>query len=317
MILESWFSKMIKDLEITEIYPKIFRMNLPLPLDVKDVNIYLITGEVPTLIDVGIKTPFFFEAIKALMKKAGVQHIARILLTHWHVDHAGLAADLAEEGTEIFTSPIDYQEWFTFAKNDSFSTLHEWMIQDWGVPEEKLRAMYDNHSQFQTLFSFPSKVSLIQPGDFVQAGDYRLQVISTPGHTAGHISYWLEQEKLIFTGDILLPDQIAFPGTWLEGKTRVSGLLFAISSLKRLESLSGQRYFPAHGAPENDPSARCRVVLDQIRNQVARHIPAEDIYTGASRLCNRKYGSYFLYYHLHHVFGCEAVQKQLKKGFVF
>ncbi|KUO74841.1 MAG: hypothetical protein APF81_20570 [Desulfosporosinus sp. BRH_c37] len=308
---------MIKTLEINEIYPKIFRINLPLPLDVTDVNIYLIAGEVPTLIDAGIKTPLFFEAIKALMKKAGVQQIARILLTHWHVDHSGNTALLAKEGAEIFTSAIDYEEWLAFSKQDSFDTMHEWMTEEWGVPKEKVLTMYDNHCQFQTLFSFPSQVSLIQPDDFVQAGDYRVQVISTPGHTRGHLSYWLEQEKLIFTGDILLPDQIAFPGAWLEGKTRVSGLPAYIRSLKKLESLNGQRYFPAHGAPENDPSARCRVVLDQIRNQIARHVPAEDVYTGASLLGNKKYSSGYLYYRLHHVFGCETVQKQLKNGFVF
>lgn len=303
---------MIKNLEITEIYPKIFRMNLPLPLDVTDVNIYLITGEVPTLIDVGIKTPFFLEAIKALMKKAGVQHITRILLTHWHVDHAGIAAVFAEEGTEIFTSAIDYEEWLTFSEKDSFAPLHGWMIQEWGVPEEKLLGMYENHCLFQSLSTLPSKVSLIQQGDLVQAGDYFVKVISTPGHTAGHISYWLEQEKLIFTGDILLPDQIAFPGTWVEGKTHVSGLPISISSLKKLQSLGGLRYFPAHGTPENDPSARCRVVLNQIKNQVARHVPAVDVYSGASLLCNRKHAPDLLYYYLHHVFGCEAVQKQFK-----
>lgn len=305
---------MIKKLEITEIYPKVFHMNLPLPLDVKDINIYLITGEIPTLIDVGIKTPFFFEAIKALMKKAGVQHIAQILLTHWHVDHAGIAAMLAEEGAEIFTSAIDYDEWFTFSREDSFSILHKWMIQEWSVPEDKVQKMYKNYSQFQSFYSFPSKVSLIQPGDLVQAGDYHLQVISTPGHTAGHISYWLEQEKVIFSGDVLLPDQIAFPGTWLDGKTRLSGLPSYISSLKKLESLGGLRYFPAHGVPEYDPSARCRSVLNHIRNQVARHEPAENVYTGASRLCDKKHNWAFLYYYLHHVFGCEAVQKQLKEG---
>lgn len=308
---------MIKTLEITEIYPKIFRLKLPLSLDVTDVNIYLIAGEVPTLIDVGIKNPFFFEAIKALMKKAGVQHIARILLTHWHVDHSGNAADLAEEGAEIFTGAIDYEEWFAFSKQDSFATLHEWMTEEWGVPEEKVRAMYDNYCLFQTLYTFPSQVSLIQPGDLVQAGDYQLQALSTPGHTEGHLSYWLNQEKLIFTGDSLLPEQIAFPGVWLEGKSRVSGLPAYINSIKKLESLNGQRYFPAHGAPDNDPTARCRVVLDQLRSQIARHVPAEDVYTGASRLGNKKYNSGLLFYHLHHVFGCEVVQQQLKKGFVF
>lgn len=308
---------MMETREIVEIYPKIFCLNLPLPLDVKDVNIYLITGKVPTLLDVGIKTPLFEEGIKALKEKAGVRHIERILLTHWHIDHAGIAASLAEEGTEIFTNSVDYAEWQTFVREDSFALLHEWMIEDWGVPAEKLRPMYQNHCFYQTLHTLPTKINLIQPGDFVQAGDYRLQAVSTPGHTAGHMSYWLEEEKLLFAGDVLLPDQIPYPETWLAGKTRVSGLPFYIDSIKKLERLGGEIYLPAHGpTPGMNPSARCQAVLAQIKKQVARHAPAENIYQGTSRL-RQKFGSDLLIYHLHHVFGWEAVQRQLKEYSVF
>ena len=299
-------------MEITEVYPKIFRMCMPLPLDLSDVNIYLIAGEVPTLIDGGIKTPFFYEAIQALMKRAGVRHLARILLTHWHSDHSGTAAALAEDGTEIFISAIDYQEWMIFSLEDSFTTLHECRLKEWGVPEEKLQAINNNHCEFQTLTTFPSKVSFIHPGDCMQVGDYRAQAIFTPGHTEGHLTFWLEQEKLIFSGDLLLPEQISFPGTWLEGKTHVSGLPAFINSIKTLESLGAQRYFPAHGAPDVDPLVRCRIVLDQINNQITKHIPAKDIYTGASRLCNGNNGWGFLFYHLYFVFGWETVQKGLR-----
>lgn len=301
-------------MEIKEIYPKIFHLNLPIPLDVNDINIYLITGEVPTLIDTGLNTPLYYDAIKALMKKAGVKHIARILLTHWHIDHSGITAVLAEEGTEICTNALNYEEWLTFARKDSYSITYEWMVKDWGVPKEKLKRMYNNHCLYLTLYSLPSQVSLIQPGDFIQAGDYNLQIIPTPGHTRGHVSYWLEKEKLIFTGDTLLPNIISYPETWLEGNTRVSGLPYYISSIKKLESLGGQQYFPGHGTPGNDPTARCRIVLNQIKNQVARHVPAKDIYTGTTSLCE-KFGSDFLLYFLHHVFGWEAIQKQKKVCF--
>jgi hydroxyacylglutathione hydrolase len=40
-------------------------------------------------------------------------------------------------------------------------------------------------------------------GEFVTIGGLRARVLDTPGHTAGHISYWFEEEKLAFVGDTL------------------------------------------------------------------------------------------------------------------
>jgi len=43
----------------------------------------------------------------------------------------------------------------------------------------------------------------LREGDFVTVGSLVGRVLETPGHTAGHISYWFKSEKLAFTGDTL------------------------------------------------------------------------------------------------------------------
>jgi hydroxyacylglutathione hydrolase len=43
----------------------------------------------------------------------------------------------------------------------------------------------------------------VREGDIVQVGSLVGRVIETPGHTAGHISYWFKQDKLAFVGDTL------------------------------------------------------------------------------------------------------------------
>ena len=40
-------------------------------------------------------------------------------------------------------------------------------------------------------------------GDTVKVGNLTARVIETPGHTAGHITYWFEADKLAFVGDTL------------------------------------------------------------------------------------------------------------------
>ena len=43
----------------------------------------------------------------------------------------------------------------------------------------------------------------VREGDIVQVGSLVGRVLETPGHTAGHISYWFKQDKLAFVGDTL------------------------------------------------------------------------------------------------------------------
>jgi hydroxyacylglutathione hydrolase len=43
----------------------------------------------------------------------------------------------------------------------------------------------------------------VSEGDTVMVGDLMARVIETPGHTAGHVSYWLRAPKLAFVGDTL------------------------------------------------------------------------------------------------------------------
>jgi len=49
----------------------------------------------------------------------------------------------------------------------------------------------------------PTLDETVGEGDTVKVGDLTAKVIETPGHTAGHISYWLESAKLAFVGDTL------------------------------------------------------------------------------------------------------------------
>lgn len=43
----------------------------------------------------------------------------------------------------------------------------------------------------------------VREGDVVQVGSMVGRILETPGHTAGHVSYWFKQDKLAFVGDTL------------------------------------------------------------------------------------------------------------------
>ena len=85
---------------------KIIPLSIPTPFYVGDVNVYLIKEEPLTLIDVGPKTVEAADALREKLRENGVrlEDIKRIVLTHTHEDHCGLAKQIRDEAknAEIF-----------------------------------------------------------------------------------------------------------------------------------------------------------------------------------------------------------------------
>ena len=73
-------------------------IELPTIYGMKSVNAFLLKGDEPTLVDCGEKTPASFEALRAGLRREGLElkDLQKIVITHAHVDHMGMAAQVAE-----------------------------------------------------------------------------------------------------------------------------------------------------------------------------------------------------------------------------
>jgi hydroxyacylglutathione hydrolase len=72
-----------------------------------------------------------------------------------------------------------------------------------GIPELKQRHNCRVVAPKAEANRIPFVDETVVEGDTVHVGDLMARVIETPGHTAGHISYWLREPKLAFVGDTL------------------------------------------------------------------------------------------------------------------
>src|SRR2546425_257929 len=81
---------------------RIIPITLPTPFYIGPVNVYLIKEDPVTLIDTGPKTKETVDVLRAGMRQAGIliSDIRRIVLTHAHEDHCGLARALRDEANE-------------------------------------------------------------------------------------------------------------------------------------------------------------------------------------------------------------------------
>lgn len=96
---------------------------------------------------------------------------------------------------------------------------------------------------------------ILSDGNVVDGGEWRLQVIYTPGHISDHLSYLLFQERALFTGDHVM--------AWSTSViSRPDGNLNSyMSSLDRLRTLDIAVMFPAHGAPIYDAQGRVEELI--------------------------------------------------------
>src|SRR5881227_1057701 len=130
---------------------KIIPIPLPTPFYVGPVNVYLVAEEPVTLIDTGPKTKEASEALKEGLRKARfrVRDIRRIVLTHAHEDHCGLAKALRDEAKE---ARVFVHGWETGHRAGRFEyEEHRQLLLRAGVPSDEVEAMrklYNNFRQY-------------------------------------------------------------------------------------------------------------------------------------------------------------------------
>ena len=186
-----------------------FRMPLPLRLD--HVNVYAVReAEGWSLVDTGMNTRTTREAWKSILggPLAGVP-VWRVIATHHHPDHIGLAGWFRQEhGAEIWTTRT---AWLTAR----MLTLD---VQDAPAPEvlEFYRSAGMDRDEYEArasarpfnfvdcVHAIPLGFTRIKEGDSVTLGGMEWDVRTGGGHAPEHATLWCRSAPLVFAGDQVL-----------------------------------------------------------------------------------------------------------------
>jgi glyoxylase-like metal-dependent hydrolase (beta-lactamase superfamily II) len=96
----------------------------------------------------------------------------------------------------------------------------------------------------------PDPIDDLRDGQVVHADGATLVPLYTPGHASDHLCYYLEEEKALFTGDVVLA------GSTTVIPAEDGDLLDYLASLRRLRALEVRRIYPAHGPVIEDGPGR-------------------------------------------------------------
>ncbi|HEX9932898.1 MAG TPA: MBL fold metallo-hydrolase [Allosphingosinicella sp.] len=255
--------------ELIELAPGLGWARLPVPGSLKHINVWaLADGEGVALVDTGLDIPPSRAAWEALFEgPLAARPATRIVVTHFHPDHIGLAGWLAERsGAALW---MTREEWL-FARmltsdvRDAppAAAADYWRAAGWS--EERIEAeSMKGWGRFASVVS-PVPVSFVRmrDGDVVEIGGRCWRVVVGSGHCPEHACLVDEAGGVMIAGDQVLPritsnvslsltEPLADPlGDWL-------------ASIAKLRTLPGDLLvLPSHGEPFTGLHAR----LDALRD---------------------------------------------------
>jgi glyoxylase-like metal-dependent hydrolase (beta-lactamase superfamily II) len=236
---------------------KIIPISLPTPFYIGPVNVYLIKEDPVTLIDTGPKMPEAIAALRAGLRSAGlsVNNIRRIVLTHAHEDHCGLARSLRDEARDAEVYVHNWETGHRAGRLEHDESLR--LLQRAGVPDEEIQSMrrlYDDVRQYADSLEDDHCRELVD-GDELEFDAGALRVIHTPGHTPGSCSFLREADRTIIAGDCVLkritPNPVVSPDP-IDPSRRFRSLAEYLVSLARVRSFAPTLVFGGHGEPIQD-----------------------------------------------------------------
>lgn len=210
-----------------------------------------------------------WEDLKAGLDRTALalDDVEYVVVTHWHVDHCGLAPRLAREsGATIHMHEHDAPFVATYeTTHEQRRERDQAALESWGVPAARIGEV----RRSDTPSGLPSEtpVEFRTDGDEVAGGT----VIHTPGHTEGHLA--LSFDDHVFVGDTVLPTYTPnVGGSDTRARNPVASFLH---SLDRLQALDATLH-PGHGTSLAVPE-RFDEIRDhhrQRRRRVLEHVEA-------------------------------------------
>lgn len=268
--------------------PNIYTIYVPLPNNpLKSLNCYVIeTVNKNIIIDTGFNMPACYDSIITSLNELKIDmDKTELFLTHMHADHTGLASSAIFENTVIYMSATDY-EYVKLMLDDYWIKNDESYIKE-GFRQEELNILKTvNPAKIynpEKLF----KINAVKHNTKIQLGEYELTCISTPGHTPGHMCLYMENEKILFSGDHILFDISPNISRWPFVENSLKDYL---DSLEKIKSLDVKTTLPAHRGTEGNVLMRIDELichhkdrLDEILH-IIRNYPGLNAYDIAGKM---------------------------------
>lgn len=245
----------------TLVLDRLYQLRLPTPFAVGPVNVYLAVDDPVTLIDTGPRDDATRQALDDELSTLGLarESIRRILITHAHSDHYGLAAEivrLAAGPVEVATHPYNHA-WMQDYEHERVNRLmfYKHIMDQSGVPPDEQERMASGR---RGVGKYAEAVKIdreIVEGDRLTFAGRAWTALHTPGHAGGMLCFFDPDSRTLLSSDHLLRDISSNPVVeppMRAGDPKPRRLVEYIHEMQRTADLHPSIAWGGHGEPIHD-----------------------------------------------------------------
>jgi glyoxylase-like metal-dependent hydrolase (beta-lactamase superfamily II) len=234
-----------------EVAPGIHWLSMPLPFQLDHINLWLVEeGAGWTVVDTGIGNADTRALWERILEGKRVE---RVIVTHYHPDHAGNAAWLCQRfGADLWMTQGEYLTAHAVRTSTAGYTADAVLavFRRNGLDEKRAAAMAGGRNRYAALVpEFPFSYRRIIEGDEVPIGRHRWRAIIGHGHAPEHLSLFSKAANVLIAGDMLLSTISTNVSVWSIDPEGDPLRLF-LDSVSRYRDLPEDvLVLPSHGKP--------------------------------------------------------------------
>ncbi|WP_297802803.1 MBL fold metallo-hydrolase [uncultured Brevundimonas sp.] len=254
--------------EAVEVAKGVLWLRHALPMALDHINVYAIRdGDGWVIVDTGLDTPTTrADWERALAGSLQGLPVNRLIVTHMHPDHLGLAGWLTQvTGATFMISRLEYLSARMHVAEDMEGATPQaeafYRRQGWDdAAIERWKSRFGRMSR--SVSPLPPQYARLSEGDVLTIGDDEWTVVIGEGHSPEHVCLWRKSDGVIIAGDQILPKISSNIGVW-DTEPMADPLKDWLESLEALKQRlpSDLLVLPSHGEPFYGVTTRLDALL--------------------------------------------------------
>jgi glyoxylase-like metal-dependent hydrolase (beta-lactamase superfamily II) len=245
---DAWDRNVIPPVE--KVRPGLWSVPVPIPNNpLRYVSVYVLElDNGVALVDAGWPTDDAWDALNAGLTETGgsMSDVRAVVVTHLHPDHYGLAGRVREaSGAWVGLHPADAKllDARYHDTDDLVDRMRELLALS-GVPEDKLPDLAFASMEVKSTLDVALPDILIEDDELIALPGWDFRAVWTPGHSPGHICLYSDDNKLLLSGDHVLPR--ITPNISFHSQQFANPLGDYLESLAKVRALHPDEVLPAH-----------------------------------------------------------------------
>ena len=267
--LEFPFPESPADGEVLEVAPGILWLRLPLPFRLDHVNVYLLEDDDGWVVfDTGISSDQCRLAWeKVLSGPLAGKRVSKVIVSHYHPDHIGLAGWLCERvDAPLLTGQLSYLSTTNISLSPGAleaKPYHDFYLKNGTTTETADLVSTSGHRYLRMVTPLPPTFVRLVPGDVMTIAGRRFKVLVGEGHAPEQLMLYCADENLFLAADQVLEKTTPNVGVWaVEPHGDPLGLFLRSLNYLTRQVSNEALVLAGHRRPFKGLHERCRQIIE-------------------------------------------------------